>query len=123
MPRITIGFSLAYLTIGLGGYFLTGAASWTALIPAGIGLILLILGIVAARRENLRKHAMHAALLVSLLALGGTASSLPKLPEALAGEGLRPAAVQARAATAVVSLAFLVLGIRSFIQARRSRSS
>ncbi|NBQ65847.1 MAG: hypothetical protein EBT95_10060, partial [Verrucomicrobia bacterium] len=80
MPRITIGFSLAYLTIGLGGYFLTGAASWTALIPAGIGLILLILGIVAVRRENLRKHAMHAALLVSLLALGGTASSLPKLP-------------------------------------------
>jgi hypothetical protein len=123
MPRITIGFSLAYLTIGLGGYFLTGAASWTALIPAGIGLILLILGIVAIRRENLRKHAMHAALLVSLLVLGGTASSLPKLPEALAGEGQRPAAVQSRAATAVVSLAFLVLGIRSFIQARRSRSS
>ena len=123
MPRITIGFSLAYLTIGLGGYFLTGAASWTALIPAGIGLILLILGIVAVKEENLRKHVMHAALLVVLLALLGTARSLLKLPSAFDGTAERPFAIYAQAITALISITFLTLGIRSFIQARRSRSS
>lgn len=122
MPRITVVFSLLYIALGLAGFFLTGAVHKTALIPAVIGAVLLVLGLLGGK-ENLRKHVMHAALLVGLLALLGTASSLAKLPAAIDGTAERPGAVFAQAATAVLSLVYLAFGIRSFIAARRARSS
>ena len=122
MPKITILFSVFYVTVGLGAFFLTGATHKTALIPAYLGAVLLILGLLG-QKENLRKHVMHAALVVGLLALFGTARSLLKLPSAFDGTAERPFAIYAQAVTAVLSIAYLSLGIRSFIQARRSRSS
>ena len=123
MPRITVGFSFAYIAIGLAGFFLTGAAHKTALIPVAIGAVLLVLGLLAGSKENLRMHLMHAALLVGLLAFLGTAKGLTKLPAAFAGTAERPAAVYAQAATAILSLVFLGVGVRSFIAARRARTA
>jgi len=122
MPKITLIFSILYIALGLAAFFLTGALHKTALIPAYFGVVLLLLGLLG-QKENLRKHVMHAALLVVLLALFGTARSLLKLPSAFDGTAERPFAIYAQAATAVLSIAFLALGIRSFIQARRSRSA
>ena len=122
MPRITLVFSLMYIAIGLVGYFATGAAHPTALIPAGIGAVLLILGLLGGN-EKLRMHVMHAALLIGLLAFFGTARGLLKLPDAFAGTAERPGAVYAQAATAVLSLVYLGLGVRSFIAARRARAA
>ena len=122
MPRITVIFSVIYIALGLGGYFLTGSVHKTALIPAAIGVILLVLGLLGSN-EKLRMHVMHAALLIGLLALLGTASSLLKLPSAIDGTALRPGAVFAQAATAVLSVVYLGVGVRSFIAARRARST
>jgi hypothetical protein len=122
MPKITLIFSVLYIALGLAAFSLTGAVHKTALIPAYFGIVLLVLGLLG-QKENLRKHVMHAALLVVLLALFGTARSLLKLPSAFDGTAERPFAIYAQAATAVLSIAFLALGIRSFIQARRSRSA
>jgi hypothetical protein len=122
MPKITLIFSVLYIALGLAAFSLTGAVHKTALIPAYFGIVLLVLGLLG-QKENLRKHVMHAALLVVLLALLGTARSLLKLPSAFDGTAERPFAIYAQAATAVLSIAFLALGIRSFIQARRSRSA
>ena len=122
MPRITVLFSLLYIALGLGGFFLTGAIHKTALIPAYIGVVLLILGLLAGN-EKLRMHVMHAALLIGLLALLGTVGGLFKLPAAIAGTAARPGAVFAQAATAVLSVVYLGLGVRSFIAARRARSA
>jgi len=122
MPRITVIFSLIYIALGVGGYFLTGGVHKTALIPAAIGVILLVLGLLGSK-EKLRMHVMHAALLIGLLALLGTASSLLKLPAAIDGTAARPGAVFAQAATAVLSVVYLGVGVRSFIAARRARSA
>jgi len=122
MPRITVIFSLLYIALGLGGFFLTGAVHKTAIIPAVIGVVLLVLGVLGGR-ENLRMHVMHAALLIGLLALLGTARGLLKLPDALAGTAERPAAVYAQAATALLSVVYLTFGVRSFIAARRARAA
>ncbi|NDA09616.1 MAG: hypothetical protein EBZ05_01395 [Verrucomicrobia bacterium] len=122
MPAITLGFSVAYIVLGLAAFFLTGATHQTALIPAYIGLLLSLLAWLG-QKENLRKHVMHAAMLIGLLALFGTVRSLLKLPAAFDGTAERPAAIYAQAATALLSVAYLGLGVRSFIQARRSRSS
>lgn len=122
MPRITVVFSLIYIALGLAGYFLTGAVHKTALIPAFIGAVLLVLGLLGGN-EKLRMHVMHAALLIGLLALLGTARSLLKLPAAFDGTAERPGAVFAQAATAVLSIVYLGLGVRSFIAARRARAT
>ena len=122
MPRITVVFSLIYIALGVAGYFLTGAVHKTALIPAVIGAVLLVLGLLGGN-EKLRMHVMHAALLIGLLALLGTARSLLKLPAAFDGTAERPGAVFAQAATAVLSIVYLGLGVRSFIAARRARAT
>jgi hypothetical protein len=122
MPRITIAFALVYIVLGVAGFFLTGAAHMTALIPAFIGIVLLVLGLLGGN-EKLRMHVMHAALLIGLLALLGTARSLLKLPAAFDGTAERPEAVFAQAATAVLSVVYLAVGVRSFIAARRARSA
>jgi hypothetical protein len=97
--------------------------SRTALIPAAIGVVLLLLA-AWGRQERARKHAMHAALLVALLGLAGSARGLVQLPSLLAGgEVARPAAVYAQSITAIALLVLLGLGIRSFVAARRSRTS
>ena len=108
--------------IGYGYGYANGSASLTALIPSLLGLILAGLGAAARAKESLRKHLMHGALLVALLGFLATVSSFLKLPTLFDGTAQRPAAVVAQFATAVVCLAFLILGIRSFIEARRNRA-
>ena len=46
-----------------------------------------------------------------------------KLPAAFDGTAERPEAIYAQAATAVLSVVYLALGVRSFIAARRSRTA
>jgi hypothetical protein len=117
MPGITrvVGFIL--IAIGVIGYLYTGAASITALIPAMVGAILLVLAL-AARNAQARKHAMHAAVAFALIAALAT---LPRLiPGLMAGEFQRPATI-AQLAMVLVLLSYVLMGVRSFIQARRGR--
>jgi hypothetical protein len=110
-----VGFVL--IAIGIVGYVWTGAASVTALIPAMIGAILLVLALVA-RSPDARRHAMHAAVALALIAALGT---LPRLlPALMAGEFSR-AAVASQAAMVLVLLVYVALGVKSFIDARRAR--
>lgn len=119
MPATTrlVGFIL--IVVGIVGFVASGADSPTALIPAVLGAVLVVLGFIA-NRENARRHAMHAAMLVALLGIVGTAMNLADLPQLFSGEADRPLAVIASAVTAVVLLVYLVIGIRSFIAARQS---
>jgi hypothetical protein len=119
MAATTRLFGFILIGIGIVGYIATGAASLTALIPAMIGAILLVLALVA-RSEEARKHAMHAAVAVALLSALGT---LPRLLPALrAGEFQRPAVI-AQAAMVLVLLIYVLLGVKSFIDARKARAS
>lgn len=110
-----VGFIL--IAIGIVGYVGTGAASLTALIPAMIGALLLILALVG-RSAEARKHAMHAAVALALIAALGT---LPRLLPALAaGDFSRPAVIS-QAAMVAVLLIYVALGVKSFVDARRAR--
>jgi hypothetical protein len=93
-----------------------GRASITALIPAFFGLVIALLGAVAKSNESLRKHLMHGALLIALIGLIVPAYRLLSMGSAIS---LTPAVVS-QAAMALLCLMFLVLGIQSFVNARRS---
>ena len=122
MSSTTLTFAFAYLVLGIGGFVLTGSTHKTALIPCIFGVLFLIFGLLA-RKDNLRKHAMHAAVLVALLALLGTAKALAYLPDLFRGTSEKPAAIITQSLNAGLSLLYIILAVRSFIQARRARSS
>ena len=105
---------------GVGGY--AAYQTPTALIPVVFGVLLGICGLVA-RKENLRRHAMHAAALVALIGFLPSASGLLGIPDLLAGQAARPAAVVLRSVMALLCLGFLVVAVRSFIAARRARAA
>ena len=119
MPIAAIICGILLSLVGIAGYVygsMNGNASLTALIPLAFGTVLEVLGFVAKANEALRKHLMHAAIIVALLGFFMTAGRLVmKLSELT----LSPA-VLSQAATAAVCLAFVILAVRSFIAARRN---
>lgn len=120
MPRIIFTFAVIFVLLGVGAYLITGAQSWTALIPAIFGLLLAIAGGVSLKSL---KHGGHIAALVGLLGFLGTAKSLGKIPALLKGEVVeRAAAVGVQASFAILSLIFVALCVKSFIDARKARS-
>jgi hypothetical protein len=122
MTRWTLVYAVALLLLGLGAYFGTGAQSVTALIPAFLGVPVFICGLVALKTGRPKVPA-HIALVFALLGIIGGAMGLPQLPALLSGgEVARPTATLTQSILFFLSVAYLVLGIRSFIQARRLRT-
>ncbi len=122
MAPITLLFALAYILLGLGGFVLTGSTHKTALIPCAFGILFVLFGLLAFK-EKLRKHVMHAAVLIALLAFLGTARALSHLPELFNGTAEKPASIITQSLNAGFSILYIILAVRSFIQARRARLS
>lgn len=125
MPFTTIICGALLIILGVGGYIYgmmqDGNASLTALIPALFGIVLAALGAAAQSMENLRKHIMHGAVVIGLLGFLATASSFLKIPALLAGTVERPAAVVSQLIMSLICLVFVILCVKSFIDARRAR--
>jgi hypothetical protein len=121
VPHISVIFGLLLIALGVGGFVGTGSEHLTALIPAGFGLALALLGVVALK-DSLRKHAMHLAAMVGLIgAVGGAVMVVLPL---VTGTGIqRPVAYSCQAALTVLCLVFVGLCVNSFVQARRRRAA
>ncbi len=119
MANITIVLGIVLIALGLISFFGTGMQSVTALIPAFLGLPILVLGFLA-RKESARKMAMHIAIVLGLLGLIGTFPGLIKLFPLLTGaEVARPAAVISQTIMALLLIYYLVTGIKTFLDARK----
>lgn len=123
MPLITLVYGDLLLVIGLAFYFGSGRASWTALLPAGFGIVFQILWFLA-RNRSLRQHVMHTAAALGMVVFLGSVRGLLQLPRYLAGEPVaRPLAVIEQSLVAVLSVVFVGLCIKSFLDARRRRAA
>ena len=120
VSRLALLFGTLLVLTGIGGF--AAFRSPTALIPVAFGVLLAVCGLVA-RKESLRKHAMHAAAAVALLGFVPSVPGLLGIPALLAGEAARPAAVVLRSAMALLCLGFLVVAVRSFVAARKARAA
>lgn len=120
MPSTAITLGVLLILVGAAGYIygaMNGNASVTALIPAFFGIVLAGLGFASRANENLRKHLMHAAVVLALIGFILPAGRLiSKL-----GELTFSAAVVSQILMATICLVFVVLGIKSFADARRNR--
>jgi hypothetical protein len=117
MAPLAIVFGVLLCGLGGGMYVYTDMVSMTALIPAYFGVALIVLGALAMNEKS-RMHAMHLAALVGLVGFGMPAYMVIK---GLAGGDAFNLAKGEQAAMAVICLVFLVLCVRSFINARIAR--
>ena len=121
-PRYAIGAGTALILVGAVGYLLSEAENpVTALIPAGVGLLLIVCGVIAMSGERALKHAMHAAALIGVL---GFLAGAGRLAMVLATQDdPSPLGVVALAAMAVICGVFVALCVKSFIDARKRREA
>ena len=102
---------------------LTGHKFPTSLIPAAFGILLCIFGSLAETPETRRRMLfMHIAVTLGLVGFLATAASLYQVFQLFKGKLFPyPAAVEEKAAMAALMLIYVLLCVRSFIAARRTR--
>lgn len=119
MPSTSIYSGALLILLGLVGYgygLMTEKASMTALIPAFFGILLVVFGMIANSKENLRKHLMHASVLVALL---GFLASAGRLVSKFSDITLSMAYIS-QILMALICLIFVILSVNSFIAARKN---
>lgn len=123
VPKLSINIGILLTLLGILSYIFTDFVSITALIPAFFGIVFAGLGFWGKSSESMRKHTMHAALLLALLGLAGSFSGLMALIGALAGTmPERMSAVVSQSIMAVLCIIFLIAGIKSFVDARKAQN-
>ncbi len=115
MYLVTILFGVLLIITGVTVYIQTGSEHKTALIPAFLGGGLVICGLLAAN-EGRRMMIMHIAVFIGLLGFIGSVAKLFK-------SGQSTVAFTGKAISAGLCAVFIVLCVRSFIQARRAREA
>jgi len=119
VPRITILNGVVLCAWGLIAYFLQSSdpPSITALIPAFMGMPMLLLGVLSQTNPSNRHHYMHACMVLALLmALGGARV-------ANGFDEMSWLAIVSHLLLLQVGVSFTIVGIRSFRHARIQRES
>lgn len=119
MTNLTMAIGAILTALGVIAYVATGATSVTALIPAFVGVLLLVCAALA-RKPALHRHSIHAALVIALLGAAGSLMNVVKIGELLAGTAERPSAVVVSTIMFVLLVLYIAMGVRSFVAARRS---
>ena len=119
LPKIALVVGILLIVLGGWAYIASPGASPTALIPAVLGVLLAVAGLVGLHGGGARRHAMHTAAAVALFGVLGSAYQLIAKPSA----GSEHADIAQTAGVLNLALCgvFLVLAIWSYVQARRSR--
>jgi len=123
MAKITIFFGILLVLLGGASFVLTGHKFPTSLIPVVFGILLIVFGRLAETPETRRRMLfMHIAVTVGLLGFLATASSLFSAVQLFKGKLFPyPAAIEEKAAMSLLLLIYVLLCVRSFITARRTR--
>lgn len=124
MAKLTLFFAVLLVALGLAGYLGTGSLHPTALIPTWIGLALGIFGFLAMSEDaGRRKLFMHVNVTIGLIGfLGGAIEAVRGYVHAKSA-GMEPdmIALASKVTLAALMLIYVILCVRSFIDARRSR--
>ncbi|HEY1985536.1 MAG TPA: hypothetical protein VGG85_09005 [Terracidiphilus sp.] len=124
MAKVTLVFAVLLIVLGLAGFLDTGSQHPTALIPTWFGVALGIFGVLAiSPSESRRKLFMHINVTIGLLGFVGAAVKAVQGYGHARSQGLDPdrIALGSQAAMAILLLFYVLLCVRSFIEARRSR--
>ena len=124
MAKTTLIFATILILLGASIFIATGSHAPTALIPAFFGIVFGLLGLLANTNNNKRRMLfMHIAVTIGLMGFLfpgiRAAGDIFKLLRHQAV--LRPIAMWEEIAMSLICLVFVLLSVRSFISARRTR--
>ena len=123
MAKLTLGLGILLILVAIAGFIATGSSHPTALIPGGVGLLFCLFGGLASSPDSKKRMLwMHVAVTVALLCFLGTIKAdidVFRLAHGTIFE--HPVAIEEKAAMSLLCLLFVLLCVRSFIAARRSR--
>ena len=125
MAKVSLVFAILLAILGLGFYIGTGSRHPTALIPLWFGLALGIFGFLAiSPKEGRRKLFMHVNVTIGALGfLGAAIQAVREYGNArTAGENPDFIAIGAQSAMALILLIYVLMCVRSFMDARRARA-
>lgn len=108
---LVAGFALVVL--GVVVTIASDSGSVTSLIPAFIGAVFVLIGLLARAKPDLHQHLMHGAAVLSVAAILGSLGSV-------VGRGSSGWALFAQLATVVIAGVFLALAVQSFRGARQA---
>jgi amino acid permease len=135
MAKLAMVFGVLIALVGVTGYIETHF--WHAFIPVVLGFLLVLFGLVANTEDVKRRMlAMHIAVTLGLLGFLGTIPGLIAMVGFLTGThhetvnehiqvgmlSVHKMAAAVQSATSILCLIFVLLCVRSFIAARRSRA-
>jgi hypothetical protein len=124
MAKVTLVFAVLLIALGLIGFVGTGSAHYTALIPAWIGLVLGVFGLLSlSSNPSRRKLFMHINVTVALLGAIGTCVEILRstLHAHAMGTVADPIATNSKIGLELLLLIYVILCVRSFIAARKAR--
>ncbi len=123
MAKVTLIFALLMVALGLASYLGTGSQYPTALIPTWFGVALAIFGFLAiSPSESRRKLFMHINVTIGLLGFVGAAWRALQSYAHARSASIEPnhIALASQAAMAGLMLIYVLLCVKSFVDARRS---
>lgn len=123
MAKVSLVFAALLIVLGLAGFFGTGSQFPTALIPTWFGLALAVFSWLAMSPvEKRRKLFMHINVTIGLLGFLGAAGRALSVYGNARSEGIEPneIALSSQLAMAGLLLVYVLLCVKSFIDARRS---
>lgn len=123
MAKTAIGLGVLLILLGILGYVSAGTHALSPLLPALFGFLVSLFGLFALT-DNAKKRMlfMHVAVTIALIGFLITVWSIVEYIQMLLGRQFpHPLLVVEWAATSVILLLFVLLSIRSFITARRTR--
>jgi hypothetical protein len=123
LAKVTLVFAALLIALGIAGYVGTGSQHPTALIPTWFGLALGVFGFLAiSPNEKRRKLFMHINVTIGLLGFLGAAGKALSGYGHARSEGLEPdrIALGSQGAMAGLMLVYVLMCVKSFVDARRS---
>lgn len=125
MARLTILFGVLLIVLGIVCFIYTGSAHPTSLIPAGLGVLFGVFGMLANSPDPKKRMIwMHISVTIALLAFLGTIpADIDAWRLSKGVEFPHPVAVVEKAAMSLLCLVYVLFCIRSFINARRERTA
>lgn len=123
MAKLTIGFGVLLIALGIFSFVATGSAHPTALIPVGIGLLFVLFGVLANTENTKRRMLwMHVSVTVALIVFLSMIPAMIDVYKLAHGVFFPyPAAIESKATLGLFSLIYVLFCVRSFINARRDR--
>jgi hypothetical protein len=125
MGKLTIFFGVLLALLAVIAFVYTGSTHPTALIPAVLGIAFILFGVMANTEDSKKRMLwMHISVTVALLAFLGTIPADIDTIRLSKGVSFpHPAAVLEKGAMSLLCLVYVLFCIRSFINARRLRTS